>query len=131
MASSKNSDDINTYRERDSSYGNKRPADSFREAYVRRVPSPHHSPMLSQAPAPTPTHSTSLNSQDLLNRIKEILQKDFSDIKNEFDLDFLERGIRNGYYNNADEFRVAARQVIRAFSTKHNRYDFSRKNRIS
>ena len=124
---------MNTFREQNSSYGNKRPADSFREAYIRRVPSPRHSPMMSQSPAPTPVpiQSSSLNSQDLLNKIKEILQKDFPDIKGEFDLDILERGIKNGYYINADEFRVAAKQVIRAFATKHSIYDCTSKNRIS
>lgn len=95
--------------------------DSFRDAIVRKAPSSPASPKINRYQPPIV--SIPQNSQDLLNRIKEILLKDFPDTKGEFDFEILDRGIKNGYYINLEEFKVAARQVIRAFSVKHSRSD--------
>ena len=64
---------------------------------------------------------------ELLEKLKEIVRKDFPDIAHEFDADFLETSIKRGYYDNIEEFKVGAKQVIRAIAKKHKRMDFTRK----
>jgi hypothetical protein len=60
--------------------------------------------------------------------VKDIVRSDFASVYNDFDFEILERGIRNGYYINLEEFKVAAKQVIRAMSLKHKNLDMSCKN---
>lgn len=68
---------------------------------------------------------------DLLSTLKEIVTKDFQSIKHKFDFEILERGINNGYYINLEEFKVAARQVIRALASKHKEMNFQCKCYLS
>jgi hypothetical protein len=55
-------------------------------------------------------------SLELLEKLKDIISKDFPDISHEFDSDFLETSIKRGYFDNVEEFKVGAKQVIRAIS---------------
>ena len=81
-------------------------------------------PPASMAKAPNDPMKESL---DLLNKIEEIVTNDYPSIKNEFDFSYLQRGINNGYYFTLEEFKVAAKQIIRAIQRKHQELDLSSK----
>ena len=107
------------------STGMKRPMNSSPEL------SQHHF-IASASPNPTkPLAIYSSNSMQqstqLLKKLREIVSCDFPQISNAFDFEILEKGITKGYYITLDEFKVAAKQVMRALANKYKNLDFTRK----
>lgn len=105
------------------SFHSKRPADAPRETSYYESSFPNGT---SNAPSVVDQPSTPVHTNvELLNKIRDIVSNDFPNIKNEFDFAFLERGINDGYFITLEEFKIAAKQVIRAMSNKHPELNFS------
>ena len=64
-------------------------------------------------------------SLDFLERLKKIVSRDFPHLQREFDFEMLDRGIKNEYYINHEEFMTAFRQIARAVGRKFPQLDLT------